>query len=69
MSHHVYINAATNIQYWILYNATNDRYLSGITEIGQITEANDRWSLHLSTEDVDEWTDECLSLGISHDLS
>ncbi len=68
MSHHININPISGSTYWILHNHTNNRYVSGVTEAGQVTNASDDWNIHLQTEDLEIWTNECISLNIPQNL-
>lgn len=51
-----------NTTYWILTNGSV--FIKGITEIDQVTSANDNWSVHLLTQNELEWQNECVSLNI-----
>lgn len=67
MSSHIDIGNQIDKFYWILYNTESSRYLSGITEPGQKTEASHDWSIFLNTTDQEEWITECENLSIPHD--
>jgi hypothetical protein len=49
--------------YWIMYNGLN--YAAGLTESNQVTSAPS-WSVHLITEDKDQWIQEQQNLGLSY---
>lgn len=66
---HINIQPTTDTIYWILQNITNSNYLSGSTQIGQTTEANDNWTIYLSTTNRTEWENECILLDIEYDTS
>jgi hypothetical protein len=65
---HIDINANNASIYWILQNLINSQYMSGITDIGQITEASDDWSLYFSTTNREHWETQCLALNIPYEL-
>ncbi len=65
---HININPTNENIYWILQNLTNSHYMTGITNIGQITEANDDWSLYFSTTNREHWETQCLALNIPYEL-
>lgn len=67
MSHHISINDPAEITYWILHNPETNRYLSGITEPGQITEASEAWEFHIVTTTMQQWIDECILLNIEYE--
>ena len=67
MSHHININSPIEITYWILHNTDNNRYLSGVTDPGQTTDASDTWELHMVTTNMQQWIDECILLNISYE--
>lgn len=68
MSHHVNISPASGVSYWILHNEINNRYVSGVTETGQVTNASDDWNIHIETNDIEIWTNECETLNIPINL-
>lgn len=67
MSHHISINDPAETTYWILHNPDNNRYLSGITQPGQTTEASDAWEFHMVTTTPQQWVDECILLNIPYE--
>lgn len=56
------IEYPSNTTYWILTNGSV--FIKGITEVNQVTSANDDWTIHLQTENESEWQNECVSLNI-----
>ncbi len=67
MTHHISINDPAELTYCILHNPNNNRYLSGITEPGQTTEASDSWEFHIVTTNQEQWIEECLLLDIPYE--
>lgn len=53
--------------YWILFHGVDNRYLAGITEANEVTEASDAWTVHLLTTTEQQWLSECSNLNISAD--
>lgn len=68
MSHHINISPVSGVMYWILHNESANRYVSGVTETGQVTNASDNWHIHMETDDLELWTNECLTLNIPQNL-
>lgn len=68
MSHHLNITYPNSITYWIFHSTLNNRYLSGYTDVNQVTSASDEWESYLQTLDIDEWKAACDTLNISYDI-
>jgi hypothetical protein len=54
-----------NTVYWILTNGSV--FVKGETLPEQVTSANDDWTIHLQTNNRNEWQNECITLNIWED--